>query len=158
MKKQFLFPHKCKYVGFGILIVGVSMFFFYDFLEKFLTFDMSNNFYFKWLDSLGDSTEFYYSQNFSYTLQILLIVIGGLLVMFSKEKIEDEFTMSIRLKALMLSILVNYVVLLIADILLYGSGFWYVMAYGFYAILIFYVLIFHFLLIKNNLKGKNDAK
>ncbi|MDR2824782.1 MAG: hypothetical protein LBB41_06255 [Prevotellaceae bacterium] len=160
MKKQFLFPHKCKWVGFAILALGILMFFPKEsFLDKLLTFDVSKNPYFVWLFSENYNGILSETNiDFTYTLQILLIVAGGLLVMFSKEKFEDEFTMSMRLKSLMLSVLINYIIVLITDILLYGELFLYIMTFGFYTIIILYVIIFHILLCKNSKKEVENAE
>jgi hypothetical protein len=154
MKKQILLPHKCKWIGFGVLAVGISTFFFGSFLEKHLSFDISSFPYFKMF--YGDGMVFVsgYYLDLRYTLQIFLIVAGGILIMFSKEKIEDEFTMSIRLKSLMYSVLINYIIVLVTDIFLYGEAFLYVMMFNFYTVIIFYVLIFNLLLFKNSRKNE----
>ncbi|MDR0811142.1 MAG: hypothetical protein LBN23_02545 [Paludibacter sp.] len=158
MKKQFLLPHKCKFIGLGVLALGLVMFFFKsDFWEHLLTFDISQNPYFMWayggeIENVGTSIVF------TYTIQILLIVGGGLLTMFAKEKIEDEYTTSIRLQAIMLSVLVNYIIILLTDIFLYGTAFLYVMTYNFYTVIILYVIIFNVLLFKNSRKGAGNEK
>jgi hypothetical protein len=151
MKTQFLLPHKCKWIGLGVLALGILTFFFDSTLEKLLTFDVENIVYFAQFNS-GKY------QDFSYTLQIFLIVAGGVLVVFSKEKIEDEFTMSIRLKALMYSVLVNYIIVLVTDVFLYGEDFLFIMVYNFYTIIILYVLIFHCLLWINSRKEASNEK
>jgi hypothetical protein len=157
MKKQVLLPHKCKWIGLGILLLGVCTFFFAGFLEKHLIFDISDIPFFTWT-ICGDNNFLGGNLDFSYTLQIFLIVAGGLMFMFSKEKIEDEFTMSIRLKSLMWSVLANYIIVLMTDILLYGKNFLFVMTYNFYTVIVLYVVIFNFLIFKNSRKEADGEK
>jgi hypothetical protein len=147
MKTKLLLPHCCKFIGLGILLVGIASIFFTKQLETVLTFDMHNSAYFALLDHGCN-------QDFTYTIQIFLIVVGGMMLMFSREKVEDEFTMQIRLKSLMYSVLVNYLIVLITNAFLYGMSFMYVMIYNFYTIIILYVIIFHILILKNSKKNE----
>ncbi|GHU72750.1 hypothetical protein FACS189413_16280 [Bacteroidia bacterium] len=64
---KFLLSHKCKWIGFCVLALGILTFFFNSALEKLLTFNVEKIPYFD-----GQP-----SHDFSYTLQIFLIVVGG---------------------------------------------------------------------------------
>lgn len=66
----------------------------------------------------------------AYTLIGALVIIGGMLVGFSREKNEDEYIASLRLNSLLWAVLVNYVLLLIMFLFVYGLGFLSIMMYN----------------------------
>jgi uncharacterized membrane protein len=71
------------------------------------------------------------------------------LIMFSKERAEDEFIQSLRMNALMWSILVHFVLLMIAFLGVYGVPFLGVVFYNTYTVLVIFILRFYYLLYKN---------
>jgi hypothetical protein len=99
---------------------------------------------------LEDGSWFAVNQaDISYTLFSCLFIGGGLLIMFSKERSEDEFIQSIRLNALMWSVLVHFVLLMIAFLSVYGLPFVSVVVYNTYTVLVIFILRFYYLLYKN---------
>ena len=83
----------------------------------------------------------------------ILIILGGILVGFSKEKVEDEFIMQLRLSALALAVYINYGVLLLAFLLVHGFDFFTVMVYNMFTLLLIFILIFQI-----KLKISSDAR
>ena len=75
----------------------------------------------------------------------LAIIIGGLLVGFSKEKVEDEFIYKLRKDSLVWAIIFNYAVLIFAIIFVYDLTFFDVLVFNMFTPLIFFVLRFNFL-------------
>ncbi len=75
----------------------------------------------------------------------IIIIIGGLLVSFSREKDEDELTSKIRSESLIWAIIFNYSILLFTIIFIYDD-FFIVMIYGMFTPLIFFIFRFHWLL------------
>jgi hypothetical protein len=82
-------------------------------------------------------------------LTLILIIIGGLLVAFSKTKQEDEYISKIRMESLIWATYVNYGVLLFTVLFIYGMPFFNVMIYNMFTVLIFFILRFHFMLYKS---------
>ncbi len=78
----------------------------------------------------------------------IMIIVGGLLVGFSKEKIEDEFIARIRLNSLKWAILVNYGVLLFATLFLYHNNFLNIMIYNMFTPLLIFILRFNYVVYK----------
>lgn len=78
----------------------------------------------------------------------LLIIIGGILVGFSKEKIEDEYISSLRLKSVFWSLIVSYSIVFILFITVFGSLFLTVMILIMFLPLVLYVFRFNYLLLK----------
>lgn len=91
------------------------------------------------------------------TLIPVLFIIGGLFVGFSKEKREDEFIAELRLSSLLWAVLVNYILLIVAFIFIYGRGFFGVMSYNMFTVLIIFIGRFNYLLYKNS-KIVSDEK
>ncbi|MEM7087578.1 MAG: hypothetical protein AAF489_15435 [Bacteroidota bacterium] len=82
-------------------------------------------------------------------LVALAIIIGGLFIVFSKEKIEDEFIYKLRKDSLVWALLFNYAVLIFAIIFVYDFVFFDVLVFNMFTPLIFFILRFNFLKIKS---------
>jgi hypothetical protein len=79
----------------------------------------------------------------------ILLLIGGILVMFSKEKKEDEYINQIRLNSFQNSVFFNYILLFFCIVFIHGIPFFHVMIYNLFTIILIYILRFHFLIYKN---------
>jgi hypothetical protein len=78
----------------------------------------------------------------------ILIIIGGVLIGFSKEKIEDEYISGLRLKSVFWSLIVTYSIIFILFLTVFGSAFFTVMILIMFLPLILYVFRFNYLLLK----------
>jgi hypothetical protein len=81
----------------------------------------------------------------------VLFLIGGLFVMFSKEKKEDEYINQIRLNSFQYSVFLNYILLFFCIVFIHGIPFFHVMVYNLFTIIIIYIFRFHFLIYKNSI-------
>ena len=88
--------------------------------------------------------------DFTNTLVGVIFITGGLMVAFSKEKQEDEFIANLRLTSLLWSVWVNYILLLIGFLFIYGTAFLNVMIYNMFTILIIFIARFNFILYRNS--------
>ena len=79
----------------------------------------------------------------------ILFIIGCLFVAFSRLKVEDEYIMKIRLESLVWATCVNFILLILAIIAIWGTDFFVVMEYNMVTILILFVLRFHYVLFKS---------
>lgn len=94
--------------------------------------------------------------NITPTLIGLLFIIGALLVAFSKEKSEDEYISSLRLTSLQWAILVNYVLLFLSFLFIYGLGFINVMVYNMFTVLIIFIARFNYVLFLSKKSASNE--
>lgn len=78
----------------------------------------------------------------------VLIVLGALLVVFSKEKNEDEFIASLRLNALSWAVFVNYAVLFVGIIFVFDVPFFWILVFNMFTILFIFIARFYWLLYK----------
>ena len=156
MEKQFLLPHKYKKVGWILLMLGLALYIFAKYIIKeywekfsFLNMRVLLPFYKQW----NDKTEYFSFQdvNITFTLIGALIIIGGLIISFSKEKVEDEYIMVLRIASFQWAFLINYILLFLMFIFVYGADFLLVYEYFLFTILALFILRFHYLLKKSKL-------
>ena len=95
--------------------------------------------------------------NVTNTIVGMLFLIGALMVSFSKERREDEFIANLRLSSLLWSVWVNYALLLVAFVLVYGLAFFSVMVYNMFTILIIFIIRFNYILWRSA-KPSGDEK
>ncbi len=84
----------------------------------------------------------------------VFLIIGGLLVAFSKVKIEDEGVVELRLHSLQWGVFLNYFILLLGIILVYELSFLTLLAYNIITPLLDYIIRFHYVM---NKKPKEQA-
>jgi hypothetical protein len=72
----------------------------------------------------------------------VIIVISGLIASFSKERIEDELTSKIRLESLSVAILVNYLIVLVVNFVLFDFAFLNALMVFLFAPLVMFNIIF----------------
>ena len=73
-----------------------------------------------------------------------IIIISGIIHSFCKEKVEDELISKIRMDSLVLSLYINYGVLLFFNFFVYELSYLYVMIFHLFTILILFNLIFRY--------------
>ncbi len=78
----------------------------------------------------------------------LLIIIGGALVGFSEEKIEDEYISSLRLQSVFWSLKITYLIVFVLILTVFGTLFFTLMILFMFLPLVLYVFRFNYLLLK----------
>ena len=74
----------------------------------------------------------------------IVLIISGIIHSFSREKTEDEYFSSIRLLALTWSIFVNYGLVLMATLLIFGMAYFHVMIIHLFSLIILFNLRFQY--------------
>ncbi len=141
--QRLLLPNRYKRLGWFLLLPGVIL----GIIE--LAQDSAD----PWLAVMVHLPRFFIggdlfslSVNILPTLAGILIIIGALFVGFSKEKNEDEFIEKLRLNALLWAVLINYLLLAIAFIFIYGLSFLNVMLYNMFTVLFIFIIRFNYML------------
>jgi hypothetical protein len=145
MKSNLLLPNYMKRIGWMILVPSVilgilGLFEIVNF--KFLDVNVFALYYSMIMDD--DIIMGVYKNNIADEILLILCILGGIIVAFSKEKQEDEFIAKIRLESLVWAIYINYAVLIFCIIFFYGFGFLYVMIFNMLTILLFFIIRFYF--------------
>ncbi len=149
MKSAYLFPHSLRKLGWIIflptLLFGLYWLFVADHQEPdafFVTvFAVFTDGVFK---GDLDKTFVFTENNIFGELIGVLMIIGGILVAFTKEKEEDEMIQKLRLESLLWATYVNYAVLFLALIFIYDVGFIYAMELNMFTILLFFIARFRY--------------
>jgi hypothetical protein len=157
MNTRYLFPHRFKLIGWILLIpsaiVGLlSQFNLIDLPELkgewFVIYAkgfMSDNIVMKWTEVP--------------LLPIIIgipVIVGAILAGFSKEKNEDEFIAKVRLESLLWAVYLNYFLLILCFILLFGEEFFRAMEFSMFTVLIIFLIRFNFILYRNSKSASNE--
>ncbi len=140
MKVNYLFPNKYKKIGWLILIPSIIIGLVTHILvyePNFLDFKVPAVFF-----NYGFVFRFF---NFNILNEVfgILIIIGSLLVGFSKEKLEDEYISKIRLESLVWAVYVNYGILLISFLFFFDEAFLEIMIFNMFTVLLFFIIRVH---------------
>jgi hypothetical protein len=147
MKTNYLFPHSCKKLGWFVLIPFLVLAIAYFALK--LEPEWLNVKVFAIFDDefFGKFKFFHFVQNNIIDEIISIgILVGGFLVAFSKEKIEDEFISKIRYESLLWATYLNYTILAFSIIFMYGGIFFWVMTFNLFTILTFFIIRFNWII------------
>jgi hypothetical protein len=154
MKPKLLLPYRCKLIGLLVflpsLILGIAIYF-YDFNFSILE---SAGTTIK-LETSGTQMNVSDARNYTDELALTGMIIGLLMIAFSRQKEEDEFINKIRLESLQWAILVNYILLIIATWAVYGFDYIDVMIYNMLTVLLIFNIRFHILIWRNNYSAKH---
>ena len=147
MKTKLLLPHKFKKPGW-ILLIPTTLFGLYIIFSDF-EFDFLNARVFTLYSNeiLGESvTMGFVKTNLTLTVTGIIFIISAFFVAFSREKTEDEFIARIRLESLLWATYINYGILLFCFLFFYDFGFFYVMIFNMFTILLIFIIRFQYLL------------
>jgi hypothetical protein len=86
----------------------------------------------------------------------LLLIIGGLLIVSSKAKSEDEFISKIRLESLLWATYVNYFILILTIIFIYDLIFFWILVFNMFTVLIFFIFRFNWVLYKSKKQIRDE--
>ncbi|MFD1162538.1 hypothetical protein [Hwangdonia seohaensis] len=152
MKTNYLLPNKLKPLGWILFIGGIIsgliiVFSNYEYEPlKAKVLSIFNEGF------LGSSEMEYFKiieTGISGELASVAIIIGGLIIGFSKEKVEDEFIFKLRKDSLVWAIIFNYFILLLAIVFIYDLTFFHVLVYNMFTPLLFFIIRFNFLKLKS---------
>ena len=150
---RFLFNHKWKRISGWIFYltipVGIYLLFTdsFDDLLKIRVFSLFHSTIFTTsnTENIIGSRGFQWIENgILDEILTFVIIVSGIIHSFCKEKIEDELISKIRMDSLVLSLYINYGVLLFFNFLVYEVNYIYVMVFHLFTILILFNLIFRY--------------
>ncbi len=144
MKINYLFPHRYKKIGWIILIPSLILGLYILITDYTPAFFDAHVFAISADEIFGEKKIFgMIDDNILNEIMGVLIIIGSLLVAFSKELNEDEYISKIRLESLVWATYFNYSLLLFSLIFFYGFTFLWVMVFNMFTILIFFIFRFN---------------
>jgi len=158
MTKNYLFPPKFQKLGW-ILLVPFGLLFLYFCLTtsgsriewKIPVFALVDQGF------LQNTIWFGFTSNDVFDEVTLIgLILSLLLIAFSKEKDEDEFISQIRLNSLVWALLINYVILILAELFIYGLPFLNIIYFNLIMILVLFVIKFRIELYKLKINAENE--
>ena len=152
MKKNYLFPHRFKAIGWvitGITLAATVASFVFDWnpdLKMPALYD----------DWTTGGHFFRMAESSLVTFIMIFMTIGLVLVGFSREKVEDEFVRQLRERSLVWATLVSAAVFLFVTLTIYGMVYMY-FAYSIYFVfLLLFIIKFNVSLHRFNKGGENE--
>lgn len=153
MQTNYLLPNKYKIPGWILLTIGLITGFIkiiYEIEPEIFNIRVLHIFDSGTLFNDNDKSLFGIGENNIFDEIIsICIIIGGLIVGFTKEKEEDEFIYKLRKDSLVWAIIVNYSILLFTIIFIYDIQFLNIMIYNMFTPLLFFIIRFNFLKLKS---------
>ncbi|MHC1777643.1 MAG: hypothetical protein AB9834_19750 [Lentimicrobium sp.] len=134
-----LLSYRWKPAGIFLVSMGIVLaivFFWFDFRFKIPVFAVYSVF-------LETKMFVSFQTNFADELIMLLLISGLGLLIFSKEKTEDEGLDQLRLIAFAKALIANIVLLLFSVLFIYGSGFIAMLVINIASFFIFYLFFFY---------------
>ncbi len=164
MNQTLLLPNRFKMIGWMILIpaaIAGIILIATEYESNWLTTKVfaifNDDLFFGNREASGNGKTFtVITTDVTNTLVGILFILGGLMVSFAKEKMEDEFIANLRLSSLMWSVWVNYALLLLCLIFVWGLAFFNVMVYNMFTILIIFIIRFNYILYRNSKSMADD--
>lgn len=137
MKSIYLFPNKLKIPALVVFIISfvliilqfneisteLNMKVFAIVSDPFLDSENSGNF--RWV-----------AQDMYNELVDILFITSGLILAFTKEKVEDEMITLIRYKSLVNTTYIIFILVILSELLIYGMSFGYVIMFFFYVFIV----------------------
>ena len=149
MKTNYLLPHHFKKIGWILLIAGIILGIIYLTIQdrpaflNFHVFAIANQGFFKPVSFFSIT-----QTNVFGDICALLLIIGAFLIAFSKEKTEDEYISKIRLDSLLWATYLNYAILILAIVFVYGLAFLWILIFNMFTTLFFFLIRFNWILYK----------
>ncbi|MBE9490226.1 MAG: hypothetical protein IMY67_08045 [Bacteroidetes bacterium] len=152
MKTNYLLPNKYKTIGWILFTLGLI-----GGIFMYVVNYESDALSIRVLSIYNDDTIFGNEKGFFRIIEnsildeliAIAIIIGGLVVGFTKEKVEDEFIYKLRKDSLVWAIIFNYTVLSFAILFIYEMTFFHILIFNMFTPLLFFVFRFNFLKFKS---------
>lgn len=150
MKNNLLIPNKYKVFGWIIFLAFILLHIFtniiYPEIGEKLPLSMEN------------SSRSFFDASSNMTLAGAGILLGLIMICFTREKNEDEYISYLRLRSWQVSVLISYSILFIANLFIYGSWFLSFMIYNLLTVLLVFIITFNLSLYKIKGERTGDEK
>lgn len=138
MEMKLLFPHRYRLIGCILAVpAAVVMIFnlYFEFGFPFLQYTGSGS------DPIFDGPFIFNLRYHNFTGEVasILLILGLLMIAFSRERVEDERTIRLRLESLLWAVYVNAALILVAIVFCYGTMFLEVMVYNICSTLLIFI-------------------
>lgn len=147
VNNRYLFPYNTRYIGIVLILVHIPIKLLWDHYYPG-GYGMHN--------PPGTDSALFSPPHLFFIGTTLLVLVGLFLIAFSKEKVEDEQIVQLRLDSLRWAIYLNYAILLLSLVLSRGSGSKHILLLNSWLPLLFFILRFQWVLYRLNRLAKHD--
>ena len=150
MKSKYLLPNRYKTIGLFFLIPAVFSILKWLFIKSSIEIKVPV-FAIVESDLFMESHYFSIVKNFDIypTLICITLLVGLVMIAFSKENNEDEFISKLRLDSLIWATFINYILLFLALFFVFGFALLWILLFNMFTTLILFIIRFNFILYKN---------
>lgn len=158
MKTHFLFPNKYKKIGWILFVPSLVIQLLAIVLDLNLDTYLNVKVLALYQDTFGDKSHFFsiIQNSISDELLTISLIVGGILICFSKLKNEDEYITKIRYESLVWSTYLNYGLIVFFTVFLYGMPYLNVLFYNMFTLLFFFIIRFHYMIYKLNTSSDDE--
>lgn len=146
-KTAYLFPYKTRFLGIVLVLVHIPIKLLWD--HYFPRGYNPHNF-------VNEDSVLFSPPHLFFIGTTLMVLVGLFLIAFSKEKIEDEQIVQLRLDSLRWAIYLNYAILLCSLVLFRGHDSEHILLLNIWLPLLFFILRFQWVLYRLNYLAKQD--
>jgi len=150
--KNFLFPHRFKKLGWLLFVPSLLVALALTVTGTQIDDKLNTRVFAIASDEFLGKTQFFtwIENSVSDEILLCLIIISGLLVGFSRLRNEDEMIARIRYESLVWAVYLNFGLMLLATVFVYGLFYFQVMMLNLFALLFFFIIRFHIKLYQLN--------
>jgi hypothetical protein len=149
VKTRYLFPHSSRYVGIALILVHIPIKLLWD-ARYPGGYAMHNP------PGMDNADSLFSPPHLFFIGTVLMVLAGLFLIAFSREKIEDEQIVQLRLDSLRWAIYLNYGILLFSLVFTYGPDSRDILMLNIWLPLLFFILRFQWVLYRLNRSAKSD--
>ncbi|HEY4832326.1 MAG TPA: hypothetical protein VIH61_07190 [Waddliaceae bacterium] len=147
VKNRYLFPYKSRYIGIALILVHIPIKLLWD---HYYPGGYSKH------NPEGTDSALFSPPHLFFIGTTLMVLVGLFLIAFSKEKVEDEQIVQLRLDSLRWAIYLNYAILLFSLIFSRGSDSHHILLLNIWLPLLFFIFRFQWVLYRLNRLAKHD--
>lgn len=144
---RYLFPYNSRFLGIALILIHIPIKFLWD---AHYPSGYSHH------ESAASENFLFSPPHLFFIGTTLLVLVGLFLVAFSKEKIEDEHIVQLRLDSLRWAIYLNYAILLFSLVFTQGGDTKHILLLNIWLPLLFFILRFQWVLYKIKRSAKSD--
>jgi hypothetical protein len=148
-KPKYLFPYNSRFIGIVLILIHIPVKLLWD--SHYPGGYGHNN-----PAANGTETPLFSPPHLFFIGTTLMVLVGLFLIAFSKEKIEDEQIVQLRLDSLRWAIYLNYAILLFSLIFTHGSDSKHILMLNIWLPLLFFILRFQWVLFRLSRSVKSD--
>jgi hypothetical protein len=147
-KPRYLLPYNSRFIGIVLILIHIPI--------KLLWDAYYPGGYYHSNPSAGTDNTLFSPPHLFFIGTTLMVLIGLFLIAFSKEKIEDEQIIQLRLDSLRWAIYLNYGILVFSLVFTHGNDSKHILLLNIWLPLLFFILRFQWVLYRLNRSAKSD--